>query len=195
METQVGRMTTDRVADQAMISKLLTLTQKADLEAKPNVPIASGTTPPTSDGLTSPASEEERLAAEAINNSTAGKMVVTAQLVANLNQLLQSHRSSENYVLISAGMMDNQSLYDVVLEVRGQDGSVAKSVYADKMFVTLAPGPQFVELDFEGGFVEYLRGISRRVKSPFFNNRYQIVVLGVASETWINARLPFLKTR
>ncbi len=35
----------------------------------------------------------------------------------------------------------------------------------------------------------------RPTKSPFFNNRYQIVVLGISGEQWLKANLPFVKTR
>ena len=124
-----------------------------------------------------------------------GRVPVTLPMIQKLNGLLAHHQSSEKYVLISATSMDPSALYGAVLEVQGADGSVAKTVHADVMRYTLASGPGYLELDFEGGFVEYRHGLTRTVRSPFFNNRYQIVVLGVNVQDWLAARLGFLKTR
>ena len=193
-EASLARMTKDRLADQQMIASLLSLNGKGEAPGVAATPPAVA--PPEERISEDPLrTESEQVVAAPEVPTSPERAIVSAPLLANLNQLLSKHRSSEAYTVVSAGSMDGQALYDVTLEVRGQDGSVAKTVYADRMTITLAPAPQFVELDFEGGHVEYLRGISRRVKSPFFNNRYQIVVLGVESLEWQRAGLPFLKTR
>ena len=89
--------------------------------------------------------------------------------------------------------MTRDGLEDVVLEVRGRDGSLAKTVRADRVAFTLTAGANFLELDFETGYIDFRHGISRTVRSPFFNNRYQIVVLGIDTQEWIGSNLAFLR--
>lgn len=181
-EASVARITADRVADQALIRELLAVSAR-DREPLEAAASEVGAAP------------ESPAAAGPEDASATGRIAATPALIGSLNKLLQRHGSSEDYRVTGATMVDGSALYGVTLEVRGRDGSLAKTVHAERMGVVLTSGPRFVELDFEGGFVEYLRGISRTVRSPFFNNRYQIVVLGIAPEEWIAARLPFLKVQ
>lgn len=121
--------------------------------------------------------------------------VVTPAFLADLNRLLGRHRGGESYTLVTASSFDSDGLHEVVLEVRGRDGSLAKTIRAERMGVELAAAGGFLELDFETGHIEFRHGISRTVKSPFFNNRYQIVVLGIAQQDWLGAKLSFLKVK
>lgn len=121
--------------------------------------------------------------------------VVTPAFLADLNRLLGRHRGGESYTLITATSFDSDGLHDIVMEVRGRDGSLAKTVRAQSMGLKLAAAVGFLELDFETGHIEFRHGISRTLKSPFFNDRYQIVVLGVAQQDWLGAKLSFLKIK
>jgi len=62
--------------------------------------------------------------------------------------------------------------------------------------VWLAARGDLLELEFEKGGVVFRLGASAKpVKSPFFNDRYQIVVLGVDGKAWIDAGFPFVGAR
>ena len=114
----------------------------------------------------------------------------------DLNALLAKHRGSPRYTVASATKILDKKLKQVVLEVRGVDGSLDKTIEADSMTVKISPRGEMVDLDFEKGFVVFHgRTQGRDAKSPFFNDRYQIVLLGAPSKDWLTAGLAFVAMR
>ncbi len=51
-----------------------------------------------------------------------------------------------------------------------------------------------LEMTFETGSVSFQTG-GRVIKSPFFNNRYQILAIGVDAAAWSSAGLSFVKIK
>ncbi|HYC78151.1 MAG TPA: hypothetical protein VEI02_11040, partial [Planctomycetota bacterium] len=109
------------------------------------------------------------------------------------NRLLAGVRSSSKYAVVSASGVRDRKLRDAVVEVRGADGSLDKTIEARELSVRLSPRGEMCDLDFEGGSVSYHQTVGGRgAKSPFFNNRYQIVLLGVSAKDWLAAGFPFV---
>lgn len=114
----------------------------------------------------------------------------------DLNSLLAKHRGSPRYSVASATKIFDRKLKQVVLEVRGVDGSLDKTIEAESMTVKISPRGEMVDLDFEKGYVVFHgQAQGRDAKSPFFNDRYQIVLLGAPSKDWLTAGLAFVAMR
>lgn len=121
-----------------------------------------------------------------------GRVPVAPEFLASLNGLIAKHRGSDVYAFVSAREMDSAGLYGVVLEVRGPDGALSKTVEAEKASILLTGRSSIVEITFETGFVHFQQVLTKAVKSPFFNNRYQVILIGVDPQGWMQASLPFL---
>ena len=200
----MARLVTQALADQRLLSELndVIATLKrggvgAAVRAESAPPAVKPATTATD---TAGAGEVAVAAGEAAGDppdapKPAAVRVVTPTFLSDLNRLLARHRGGESYTLVTASSFDTDGLYEVVLEVRGRDGSLAKTVRAEKMGFELAAAGGFLEMGFEIGHIEFRHGISRTVKSPFFNDRYQIVVLGVGQQDWLGAKLAFLKVK
>lgn len=116
----------------------------------------------------------------------------------DLNALLLRHRGRQKYSVASATKILDRKLKNVVLEVRGADGSLDKTIEAESMTVRISPRGEMADLDFEKGHVVYhgsMDGGARDAKSPFFNDRYQIVLLGAPSKDWLAGGLAFVAMR
>jgi hypothetical protein len=198
-QTEVSRLTGQTMADQKLVAKLNEV-----IEQLRGGPLVSTAAPPTTgaekdETPTDNGSEVEADAATSTptDDSTApapdGRRLVSAPFLGDMNQLLTKNRSSEAYVLTTAASFDRDGLNDIVLEVRGQDGSLAKTIYAKKLRTSLNSRGGFLELEFEAGHIDFRQGLTRNIRSPFFNDRYEIVVLGVDGKAWIDAALPFLQ--
>lgn len=201
---EMARLTAQALADQKLVRQLndIIATLKKGTPTEAVAPEIDTTNPPTDPAKDTPNPDEPTGGAtgQATDPPKEDPKPVTVRTVtpaflADLNQLLTRHRGGEDYKLVTAASFDGDGLRDVVLEVRGRDGSLAKTVRADRMGMHLAAAGGFLELDFEDGHIEFRHGISRTLKSPFFNNRYQIVVLGVDQQDWLGAKLAFLKVK
>ncbi|MAG55325.1 MAG: hypothetical protein CMJ83_03455 [Planctomycetes bacterium] len=191
-QKEVARLLSRTMADQTLIQELNKTVEKLRLApvAAPAGPESE--TPPDPVSATG---GEEANPGENPAPKGPGRRVVTPAFLQTFNDLLQRNRASEEYLITTAAAFDRDGLQDVVMEIRGRDGSLAKTVYADRMSVTLVARGKFLELDFHGGYINFRHGIGRTIKSPFFNNRYQIVVLGAETQTWIDAKLSFLRVK
>jgi hypothetical protein len=109
----------------------------------------------------------------------------------NVNALLKAHSGSDVYELKRADKAGQGKLWNVAMEVRAPDGKVTKTIEAETLSFTA--GEKLLEIVFEGGNVTFHQGPGKSVKSPFFNNRYLIVVLGINGKDWQAAGLPFVK--
>jgi hypothetical protein len=116
-----------------------------------------------------------------------------SDLLAPVNNLLSQHRGSDEYRFTRIDAVEGDRLKGVTLEVRGRDGSVAKTVEADYLHFVLTPQNELLEMEFEKGMVVFHRPTGRDIKSPFFNNRYQIVVIGIDSQVASRSGFSFLK--
>jgi hypothetical protein len=117
-----------------------------------------------------------------------------AAQLAGLNDLLKSHRGSDRYVLKRAEKSGQKKLWNVVMEVGGPDSSVSKTIEAES--VTFWVKDNMLEIEFEVGNVTFHQGIAgKSTKSPFFNNRYLIVVLGAKGPEWLASDLPFVRQK
>ena len=196
---ETGRLTARSVANEELIARLNDLV--ASLKRQSSVPgdsnpqdapaVAAATAPTTekpAEGAEPPGEGEAEEDAPSSRN-------VTPAFIADFNKLLSRHRGGEDYRLITAGSYDVSGMNGVVLEVRGRDGSLAKTIRAEQMGLSLAAAGGFLEMDFEDGYVEFRHGLSRTVKSPFFKGRYQIVVPGIEQDDWLGASLAFLKMK
>jgi len=196
---ETGRLTAKSVANEELITRLNDLV--ASLKSRPSVP--SDPVPeetPAVSAASASARENPVEGAEPPEEADAGEVAarprnVTPTFIADFNKLLSRHRGGEDYRLITAGSYDVSGMNGVVLEVRGRDGSLAKTIRAEQMGLSLAAAGGFLEMDFEDGYVEFRHGLSRTVKSPFFKGRYQIVVPGVEQDDWLAASLAFLKMK
>jgi hypothetical protein len=53
-----------------------------------------------------------------------------------------------------------------------------------------------LEIEFETGYVTFHQGpAGKSTKSPFFNNRYLIVVLGANGRDWLDSGFPFVRQK
>lgn len=180
LEKENGRLAAETAADKRLLSELGRVVEglKSASRPAPDTPVgetaAAAKSPPESPNATPFAAER----------------------LEKLNDLLRRHRGSDRYVLTRAERVDGRRLRGVTLEVRGPDGSISRTIDADALSVWLAARGDLLELEFEKGGVVFRLGASAKpVKSPFFNDRYQIVVLGVDGKAWIDAGFPFVGAR
>jgi hypothetical protein len=118
----------------------------------------------------------------------------TAAQLAPLNELLKAHRGSDRYVIKKAEKSGQKKLWNVVMEVSGPDNSINKTIEAES--VTFSVSDKMLEIEFEVGNVTFHQGpAGKSTKSPFFNNRYLIVVLGASGRDWLGAELPFVRQK
>ncbi len=207
LEKDNARLTAQSLSDQRLIGQLnnliASLKDRATAESAPPVAKVEPKAPvegpketpdPKPTNPAGPADAPANAAAKADPTPAKPQSVDPAQLDA-LNKLLKNHRGSDRYVVTRAESLASGKLQGVTMEVRATDGSLAKVIEADSLACTLSR-TDLLELQFEGGTVTFHQGISGRpAKSPFFNNRYQIVVLGVNAEDWIKSNFTFVKSR
>jgi hypothetical protein len=111
--------------------------------------------------------------------------------LAVLNDLLKSHRGSDRYTIKKAERVGQKKLWNVVMEVSGPDNAVNKTIEAESVTFLVSDKP--MDIVFEVGNVTFHQGLAgKSTKSPFFNNRYVIVVLGANSREWLAAGFPFV---
>lgn len=115
-----------------------------------------------------------------------------AALLADLNALLARHNGYERHVIRSAAGVDGVGLTNVVFEVWSRDDVLARVVEAERMSFQLTTPTRILELSFVRGTVTFHQGVARAVRSPFFNDRYQMVLTGIEPATWSAAKLPFV---
>jgi len=191
-----GRRTAQALADQTLIKRLNDVIESLKGNPATAGGVVTGDTGEVVETAGKPNGASPETTGEEVADPPEPKQhkprPVTPEMLTELNGLLKRHRSSEVYELTAATAFDHGGLQDVTLEVRGRDGSLAKVVRADKLTFTLSASGTLLELDFEDGYIEFRQGISRMVKSPFFNNKYEIVVLGVSRDDWLGAHFPFV---
>lgn len=201
-----ARLTAKAMADQQLIRQLNDVIEAFKPGAGTPVSVNDGGSPESNSGVTTDPSRSATANASGDEGAPdptrivePGKPVaarpVTPEMLHEINALLKQTRSSDVYEITSATSFDGDGLQDIVLEVRGRNGSLAKVVRAEKLAFTMAASGTLMELDFQVGHVEFRHGVSRIVKSPFFNDRYEIVVLGVSRDDWVAAGFPFLKVK
>jgi hypothetical protein len=191
-DQELARLQDRALADQRMLGEL----NKVVEDLRGRLPVAAPAAIPLAPDAAAGETRTAALAPEVApppRPAQAGP--VDPALLDRLNLLLSAHRGSEVYELRAAREVDGRGLLGVILQVRGRDGSLAKSVEAERLEFTLTARTNLLELDFEGGTVAFQSGIARTVKSPFFNNRYQIVIIGAETRAWMEAGLPFLRLR
>ena len=180
LEKENGRLAAETAADKRLLSELGRVVEGLKSASRP--------APEASVGETAAAAKSPP---ESPNATP-----FAAERLEKLNDLLRRHRGSDRYVLTRAERIDGRRLRGVTLEVRGPDGSISRTIDADALSVWLAARGDLLELEFEKGGVVFRLGASAKpVKSPFFNDRYQIVVLGVDGKAWIDAGFPFVGAR
>jgi hypothetical protein len=83
------------------------------------------------------------------------------------------------------------------MEVRGPDGDLTKTVEAESATFWIVDKRQpTLELEFQGGNVTFHQGSSgRSTKSPFYNDRYLIVVLLNDGKEWLATNRPFVRVK
>ena len=159
------------------------LTEVAASDVDPHIPggTTSGIAQPTEDGVRPAGAPEvtERPVPDAILDE--------------VNRMLSNHRGSDQYRLTRVRAQQGRELLGVLLEVRGPDGVLMKTIEAEAMGIAVAARGDLIELEFERGSVHYNQG-TRTIRSPFFDGRYQIVVLGVDRQAWLGAGYPFIRT-
>jgi HAMP domain-containing protein len=215
-EKEVARLTTQNVADQRLISQLNgaleTLRNRAAAAAKAATSgapegVGGETSPPAIDAAT-PRVED---LVEAAKPTDAPKEEGPTSAKADdpsrdlpfspgqrddLNALLARHRGSSRYSVVSASKIVDKKLQNVVMEVRAADGSLDKTIEAESMAVKISPRGELLDLDFESGAVVFHGSVSGRdARSPFFNGRYQIVLLGAPAKDWLSSGLSFVSMR
>jgi hypothetical protein len=131
---------------------------------------------------------------EAAAAATESPVPFSAPQLAALNELLKSHRGSDRYSIKRAERVGQKKLWNVVMEVSGPDSSVSKTIEAES--VVFSVSDKMLEIEFEVGNVTFHQGLAgKSTKSPFFNNRYLIVVLGANGREWLAADFPFVKSK
>jgi hypothetical protein len=118
----------------------------------------------------------------------------TAQLDA-LNALLKNHRGSDRYELKKVERVGQKRLWNVVMEVRGPDGEITKTIEAKTLGFLIDVNRGLLEIEFQGGHVTFQGTAGRSPKSPFFNDRYLIVVLGANGRDWAAANYGFVQQK
>lgn len=180
LEKDNGRLAAETAADKRLLSELGRVIESLKTTTRP-API------PASGDVAASAKEAP---------APVAAVPFASESLDKLNDLLRRHRGSDRYVLTRAERVEGRRLRGVTLEVRGADGSVSRTIDADSLAVWLAARGDLLELEFERGGVVFRLGASAKpVKSPFFNDRYQIVVLGVDGKAWIDAGFTFVGAR
>ncbi|MSR74695.1 MAG: hypothetical protein EXS14_04385 [Planctomycetes bacterium] len=126
-----------------------------------------------------------------VGTASPAPQAVDDAFIATVNALLARHSGYEKHVVRSCTGVDETGLLGVVVEVRSRDDQLSRVVEADKLSIALTARTRLLELTFQRGNVTFHQGVARPVRSPFFNERYQIVLVGVESDAWTSARLPF----
>lgn len=118
------------------------------------------------------------------------------RIVVEVNDLLARQRTSNRYVLNRAGGIGADCLTDVNLVVFGTDGRPTKTITAARCRFVLPPVGELLEIEFEEG--EILFHITGAAgggkKSPFYDNRYRLPILGASSAEWIRHGWVFVKS-
>ncbi len=187
-DKEIGRLAADSAADKRLLAELAKVVDglKSVVAKAPNPVVAV----PES----RPSTSDSGAAIEA--SPPNGAIPFAVESLQKLNDLLRRHRGSDRYVMMRAERIEGRKLRGVTLEVRGADGSVSRTIEADSLSVYLAARGDLLELEFErGGVVFRLSTAAKPVRSPFFNDRYQIVVLGIEGKAWIEAAFPFVSVR
>jgi hypothetical protein len=207
-DKEIARLTTQTVGDQRLIASLNTTVETLRQRAAAPTPAPVATPNPleaaaaalasAANGETAPAVDAAASRAEAPKEPVEDprELPFTPGQRDDLNALLAKHRGSPRYAVASATKIFDRKLRQVVLEVRGADGSLDKTIEAEAMTVKISPRGEMVDLDFEKGHVVFHGSVGGRdAKSPFFNDRYQIVLLGAPSKDWLSAGLAFVGMR
>jgi hypothetical protein len=203
LEKDNARLTAQGVADQKTITQLNDViammkearspapTKAPDDEvaqkgsARPDAPPGDRASPPPAGGTSE--------AAVTSASSDALAPFTIAQVDA-LNLLLKSHRGSDRYELKKVEKSGQKKLWSVTMEVRGPDGNLVRTIDSESMAFWIKG--DLLEIEFQGGSVTFHQGMAgKSTKSPFFNDRYVIVVLGTNGKEWLAANHPFVRTR
>jgi hypothetical protein len=200
LEKENARLTAQNVSDQRLISQMNTLV--ASLKNAPPPPQRPQGQPAGHPGAADPGGEpsasgtSETAPVEEDAPRAESDAAFTQPQIDALNGLLKTHRGSDRYFVTRAEKVSGGRLVNVAMEVRGADGTLAKTIEAEKLGCFLSTRGDLLELEFEGGTVMFHQGVGGRpVRSPFFNNRYQIVVLGVNGPAWLQTGFGFVRTR
>jgi hypothetical protein len=207
-DKEIARLTTQSVGDQRLISQLNNTLEVLKSRSGPPAPSPSstgGASPETSEpaapavhGTSEAPTPERSLGTDTAPAETEGarEMPFTQGQRDDLNRLLGRHRGRQTYSLVSAVKIADRTLKNVVLEVRGADGSRDKTIEAESMTVKISPRGEMADLDFVKGSIVFHSSVAGRdARSPFFNDRYQIVLLGAPSKDWLTAGLAFVSMR
>jgi len=171
--TELTRLTERVLADQKLLQEQNRVIE--ELRAAQQVPVAP--------------LKERPAAADAAPKSDSRPADVA--LLADLNAMLSRHNGYERYVIKSAESVDGLGLSGVVFEVWTRDQALARVVEAERLSFQLTAPVRLLELTFTRGAVTFHQGVARTVRSPFFNDRYQMTLLGVDPAEWTSAKLPF----
>lgn len=171
-EQELARLTEKALADQRLLAELNSALETARAALpEPVSPLTEKTPKPVGVG------ENARSA--------------DATLIADVNALLARHSGYEKHVLRTVNGVDSTGLLGVVMEVRGRDDKLSRVVEAERLKISLTARTRLIELEFVKGTVTFHQGVARPVRSPFFNERYEIVLVGVETAAWTSASLPF----
>lgn len=194
-EDQADRLAKGKMADQELVAKLsstieaLRAAQGRVLPAGEGGAATAAETNGGEPGATPATGPSEERPASAGSNTPAERAADDA-FVTLLNDLLTKHRSSNSYTLVSVRGFDDEGLLGIALEERGADGSLSKTLHAERLRFRLGRTGRTLNLGFEKGHIVYRRR-GRDIESPFFKNTYDLVVFGVETTPWMNAGLPF----
>jgi predicted nuclease with TOPRIM domain len=218
-DKEIARLTTQSVGDQRLIAQLNNTVEilktrggAGSAAPAPTPPAPEGDAAAVADGdlarriaeslgggaASQPTTEAARAEPPPAPAQDAREAPFTPGQRDDLNALLLRHRGRQKYSVASATKILDRKLKNVVLEVRGADGSLDKTIEAESMTVRISPRGEMADLDFEKGHVVYhgsMDGGARDAKSPFFNDRYQIVLLGAPSKDWLAGGLAFVAMR
>jgi hypothetical protein len=161
----------------------------------PPDPVTAGDTAPQIPPQPRPAPAEPaaKTDAEPVSSAEPLAPLPAAQLAA-VNELLKKHSGSDRYNIKRAEKVGQRKLHQVVMEVTGPDNVITKTIEAETLAFVM--GDRLLDLEFEGGNVTFHQGLAgKSTKSPFFNNRYVIVVLGANGKDWLAADLPFVRAK
>jgi hypothetical protein len=116
--------------------------------------------------------------------------------IATLNEMLKEHAGGDVYEIKKAEKVGGQKLWNVVMEVRGLDGRLTKTVEAESLVFWV--DKDFLDLEFQVGSVTFHQGAAgRSTKSPFFNDRYTLPVLlkSGGGAGWLATNQPFVRPK
>jgi hypothetical protein len=208
LEKDNARLTAQGVADQKTIVQLndvIAMMKDAKSPAQPQgasaardgeAAKAAGPPPPADPQPPAPKGDAPaRTEPEVAGASTEPLVPFPAAEVEKLNALLKAHRGSDRYELKKVEKSGRGKLWNVLMEVRGPDGVIAKTVEAETLAFWISKD-KILDVEFQGGSVTFHQGSQgRSTKSPFFNDRYVIVVLLSEPEAWLTANQPYVKAK